>query len=58
MWAPCLCGVQEAAVITAKIVLCFHDTEMSHYGYGSIGEQSQMNKEDPRMAVVLLLTER
>lgn len=31
-------GVLEAAVIATAIALCFHDTEMSHYGYGSIGE--------------------
>lgn len=35
-----LCRVLEAAVIDAMIVLCFHDTEMSHYGYSSIGKQS------------------
>lgn len=39
VWATGFCGVPEAAVIAAMIGLCFHDTEMSHYGYGSIGKQ-------------------
>ena len=32
VWATGFCGV---AVITAAVVVCYHDTGMSHYGYGS-----------------------
>ncbi len=44
MWATGFCKVLEAAVIAAMVVLCFHDTEMSHYGDGSIGRQ-KLNEE-------------